>query len=223
MKPFRFLYQDESGEVGKGQSYFVVGLLLVREREPLWTAVRRARNRWHYGNELHFEKFSNLRQRVYEAVFEEVAKERRHFRFEALAVPRTAINLSYFGQQRHLAYNYFTKLLLEHRCKNLADAVMYTDAKSRIKEDNFLEYLELEMNLAVPFRQGAPPKRVLKKIEPVDSKTDDLIQLTDLLTGCVNNRLGHTAGPRKQQVRQKAEALGLIKLGRIWVWKPRKS
>jgi hypothetical protein len=43
---------------------------------------------------------------------------------------------------------------------------MYTDAKSRIKEDNFLEYLAVEMNLAVPFRKGQTPRRVLKKVEP---------------------------------------------------------
>jgi hypothetical protein len=61
MKPIRFLYQDESGDVGRGQPHFVVGLLMVREREPLWAAVRRARDRWHYANELHFEKMSNLR------------------------------------------------------------------------------------------------------------------------------------------------------------------
>jgi len=34
------------------------------------------------------------------------------------------------------------------------------------------------------------PRRVLKKVEPLDSKSDDLLQVTDLLTGCVNHRLG---------------------------------
>ncbi|MBI5388140.1 MAG: hypothetical protein HZA90_26035 [Verrucomicrobia bacterium] len=115
MKPFRFLYQDESGEVGRGQSHFIVGLLMVREREPLWAALKRARDRWHYANDLHFEKMSNLRQRVYEAVFEEVAKEQAFFRFEALAVSRAELDLAFVTHQRHLANNYFTKLLLEHR------------------------------------------------------------------------------------------------------------
>ena len=61
---------------------------------------------------------------------------------------------------------------------------MYADAKSRLKEDNFLEYLVVEMNLGVPFRKGFATRRVLKKVEPLDSKLDDLLQVTDLLTGC---------------------------------------
>lgn len=223
MSAFRFLYQDESGDVGRGQSHFVVGLLMVRERDPLRAAVRRARDRWHYANELHFEKVSNLRVKVYEAVLDELAKESAHFRFEALAVPRNAVNVGFFSDQRHLAYNYFTKLLLEHRCHKVEDAVMYADAKSRMKEDNFLEYLVVEMNLGVPFRKGHAPRRLLKKVEPLDSKADDLLQVTDLLTGCVNNRLGHPAGERKQQLRQKAEALGLIGSRNIWVWQPKRD
>jgi hypothetical protein len=48
-----------------------------------------------------------------------------------------------------------------------------------------------------------------------------LLQVTDLLTGCVNNRLGHPAGERKQRLRRKAEELGLISDRNIWVWKPK--
>jgi len=221
MNTFRFLYQDESGDVGRGQPHFIVGLLMVREREPLWSAVKRARDRWHYANELHFEKMSNLRLKVYEAVLDEMAGQAAHFSFEALAVPRDAVNVGFFSERRHLAYNYFTKLLLEHRCQDVEDAVMYADAKSRLKEDNFLEYLVVEMNLGVPFRKGFSPRRVLKKVEPLDSKVDDLLQVTDLLTGCVNNRLGHLAGERKQRLRRKAEELGLISDRNVWVWKPK--
>src|SRR5882724_8037447 len=221
MNSFRFLYQDESGDVGRGQPHFIVGLLMVREREPLWAAIKRARDRWHYANEMHFEKVSNLRMKVYEAVLDAMAKEAAQFRYEALAVPRDALNVGIFSDRRHLAYNYFTKLLLEHRCQGVQNAVMYADAKSRMKEDNFLEYLVVEMNLGVPFRKGFAPRCVLKKVEPLDSKSDDLLQVTDLLTGCVNNRLGHPAGERKQQMRRKAEELGLISDGNIWVWKPK--
>src|SRR5438094_8897687 len=164
---------------------------------------------------------SDLRLKVYEAVLREMSTERAHFRFEALAVPRDAVDVAFFSDRRHLAYNYFTKLLLEHRCQEVDGAVMYAVAKTRLKEDNFLEYLVVEMNLGVPFRKGASPRRVLKKVEPVDSKSDDLLQVTDLLTGCVNNRLGHAAGERKQGLRRLAEELGLIGDWNTWVWTPK--
>jgi len=77
------------------------------------------------------------------------------------------------------------------------------------------------MNLGVPFRKGFAPRRVLKKVEPLDSKSDDLLQVTDLLTGWVNHRLGHPAGEGKQQLRRKAEELGLISDRNIWVWQPK--
>ena len=67
---------------------------------------------------------------------------------------------------------------------------MYAVAKTRLKEDNFLEYLVVEMNLGVPFRKGASPRRALKKVEPVDSKSDDLLQVTDLLTGMCQQPAG---------------------------------
>ena len=194
---------------------------MVREREPLWDAIRRARDRWHFANELHFEKMSNLRLKVYEAVMEEIAHEAAYFRYEALAVPRNAVELGFLSGQRHLAYNYFTKLLLERHCQDVKNAVMYADAKTRLKEDNFLEYLVVELILGVPFRKGLVPCRVLKKVEPLDSKLEDLLQVTDLLTGCVNNRLGHPANERKQQVRRKAEELGLIIERNVWVWEPK--
>jgi len=128
-RPFRFLYQDESGDVGRGQPHFIVGLLMVREREPLWAGIRRARGHWHYANELHFGKVSNLRIKVYEAVLDAIAVEAAHFRYEALAVPREDVNVGLFADRRHLAYNYFTKLVLEHRCQGVENAVMYADAK----------------------------------------------------------------------------------------------
>ena len=220
MSPYRFIYQDESGDVGRGQEHFVVGLLLVREREPLWAAIREVRNCHHYANELHFEKMSDLRCRVYADVLSAVAKHAGLFGFEALAVPRAAFERCFAPHQRHLAYNYFTKLLLEAKGTDLDEAVMFADAKSRIKEDNFLEYLVLEMNLGVPFRQGREMRKVLKKVEPLDSKLDDLLQVADLLTGCVNNALGHPAGSRKRQTRLHAERLGLISPESVWVWKP---
>jgi fatty-acid desaturase len=48
-------------------------------------------------------------------------------------------------------------------------------------------------------------------------------QLSSHLTGCVNNHLGHVAGERKQQVRRKAEDLGLIGRENILVWGPERN
>ena len=46
---------------------------------------------------------SDLRLKVYEAVLREMSTERAHFRFEALAVPRDAVDVAFFSDRRHLA------------------------------------------------------------------------------------------------------------------------
>ena len=125
MKPFRFLCQDESGEVGRGQTYFIVGLLMVREREPLWNAIRRARDRWHYANELHFSKMSDLRQRVYESVFEEVAKH------EALSIRRSG-SASSRGKSRPLRRAIPSCLQLLHQVAAGASRLNQQSHKCRI-------------------------------------------------------------------------------------------
>jgi hypothetical protein len=60
LPPFRFIYQDESGEPGKAGGDFIVGLLKVRQREPIWDVVRGVREELRFHNEIHFHKMSPL-------------------------------------------------------------------------------------------------------------------------------------------------------------------
>jgi hypothetical protein len=102
---------------------------------------------------------------------------------------------------------------MEHRSEGVLDAIFYTDEKARFKRDNFFRYLETSTNLA----HGTG---VIQKVESMDSKQDDIMQLTDLLVGCVNNNTGHCTGDRKVRVRKVAYELGLIR--DVWNWRPNK-
>jgi hypothetical protein len=182
-----FVYQDESGVVGTtGQ--FVVGLLFVKEREPIYDIIKRVREKYDYWKEFHFKEihyFSSKRSRVACEVLDLVLRE--HIYFRALFVSNEKLELKYFdkniGMIEHLteqqikvakargmfrAYNYFTKELLRENASILHNAVMYLDKKTRLRDDNICEYLKREVNLSLG-------KNAIKVVEPRDSQKDDLI------------------------------------------------
>jgi hypothetical protein len=217
-RSFRFVYQDESGEAGhSSHRNFVVGLLRVRDRGPIWAAIAGVRQREKFLNEMHFSKLSPFRERVYIEVFRAVRKVQREFVFSAIVVRNNLIDISRFSGKRHLAYNFFTKLLLQNRAIGIENAIILTDAKQRIKEDNFFDYLQSDINMTLS-------RTVIRKIESIDSKSDDVMQLTDLLVGCANNMSpGHVCGDRKTRLRKIAQEIGLIRRSDLWIWRPRKG
>src|ERR1700730_6688748 len=180
--PYCFAYQDESGGIKHG-TYFIVGFLLVRHREPILEAIQKARKAENYWNELHFKKSGERRHRAFRSVFDEVAKVHSQFRFQALVVRNSLVNLRYYGGEKHIAYNYFTRLLLERKGVFLKSAMVYVDQKSRLKKDRFIHLLSDKMT----FKLG---REAICRVIETHSKEDDLIQLTDLLTGCINNLYG---------------------------------
>jgi hypothetical protein len=198
------VYQDESGDAKSCQENFIVGLLRVRDREPIWQAIKTVRNSERFAQELHFSTTSDKRERIYVEILKSVKRIESTFSFSAIVIKNSLIDLRRFSGKRYLAYNFFTRLLMEHRSTEVVDAIFYTDHKSRIKRDNFFQYLETSTNLA----HGTG---VLRKVESMNSKQDDIIQLTDLLIGCVNNRTGHCLGERKVRVRKVAYELGLTR------------
>ena len=160
-KRSHFVYQDESGVVGTtGQ--FVVGLLFVKERQPLYDIIKRVRAKHDYWKEFHFKEihyFSSKRSRVACDVLDEILRE--HIYFRALFVSNEKLELKYFDRDAdkagHLkehqmkaakargmfrAYNYFTKELLRENATILNNAVMYLDKKVRLRDDNICEYLK---------------------------------------------------------------------------------
>jgi Protein of unknown function (DUF3800) len=210
----KYLFHDESGDLG--DDCFLIGLLKAHAREPLDAAIKRARDAWHFQNELHFSKISNLRARVYKEVIGEIAREARHFHFSSICIKKEHLDLGYFDNKKHLAYNYFTKLLLKHRCHNVAGAVLITDEKTRKIEDNFAEYIEWEVNRVLCLHPNP-----IERVQIISSKKDDLLQLVDLLLGCAGCLQRRTSSLRKMDVAECAKRSGLLK--DIWLWSPKKK
>jgi len=207
-----FIYQDESGVVGT-TGKFVVGLLFVKDRRPLYEIIKKIRQKHNYWKEFHFKEifyFSSKRSRVACEVLEEILRE--HIYFRALAVSNEKLELRYFDNDikkindltkkqvktakargMFRAYNFFTKELLLENSSILNEVVVYLDKKVRMRDDNICEYIKREINLSTK-------KNTIKVVESRDSKKDDLIGIADLVLGAVNYELKKGENPMKLAV-----------------------
>lgn len=198
-----FIYHDESGVVG-ASGLFIVGLLFIKERGVLYNKISSIRQKYRFQEEMHFTDVSNPKAtKVCCEVLEAILKEPVWFRGHVF--DNNKIDLNYFGSQvkkaRYTAYNYFTKETLRIFTKDTENAVVYTDDKSRAAKDNFVFYIKDSIN-----RNNISGKTVIKHLQPIDSKNDDLMQVTDLIIGSINNKVMNNKHPLKAAVRGVTEA-----------------
>jgi len=215
-----FVYQDESGEPGKAR-YFLIGVLVVddKTRKDILDAVARIRQKYSFYEELHFKKVSSRRFPIYKDIMTEVGSF--PLRFCAMVIDNTRLDLRYFSNKRYLAYNKFCCLAIFHNIKSLnGDVYVFTDAKSRIKEDNFLDYLEFQLQFEA-FCHDLNYN--VRTVEPKDSKQEDLIQVTDLFLGAINSMYTHPKSPRKRELADMMREMVNAERYKfnVWCWRPK--
>jgi len=89
--------------------------------------------------------------------------------------------------EKDMAYNHTYQRLLEFNLGYGERAMVYIDDKSRTKSDNLIAYLQWNVTRAAD-------------VQPKDSKDFRLIQLADLLIGCVYGELTDNRHPAKLPV-----------------------
>jgi hypothetical protein len=178
----RQFFCDESG-IGPGCEWFAIGMLSTTadSRRALRERVAAVRAELNFWNEVHFEKFSPLREHAYRRLLAETLP---HVQYRALVARRSDVQLDRFGREWYIALNFLTKQLVTHYTRPQMDAVLYLDFKLRQERDNGLEYLLREVNMVQP---GA-----LRAVEAMDSKASELMQLSDLYLGLL--RFGYEWG-----------------------------
>ena len=209
-----FIYHDESGVVGTS-GVFIVGLLFVKDRQVLYTKITEIRQRLSFKEEMHYSDVSNPKAcKVCCEVLDAVLKEQVWFR--GYVFDNSKIDLTYFGthkkKARYTAYNFFTKEALRIFTKDEENAVVYSDEKARAVKDNFIFYVKDSIN-----NNTQPLRTVIKHLQAIDSKTDDIMQVTDLIIGAINNKVTDNRHPLKRAVRQAAE-IEFGKKIRYWDW-----
>lgn len=177
---------DESGQIKGRYSHFMVGVLYAYKEREIEDAIQEIRQKHKFGNEIHFEKISNWRFKVYKELLQKILPT-DWFWMCILDLPRERLNLKSFSNKPHIAYNFYVKRALQHSIVwgLKEDAYIYFDKRSRTREDNFLSYLELEVKDYLSTKNC--PYKIINQFEHIDSKKSQLLQLTDLVLGAAHH------------------------------------
>jgi len=222
MSSVTYLFGDESGDF-KTKPYFVIGLIKTKNPGFFETEIKALREKHGFKFEIKYSSTNRLKaplcKDLVDLFFESPGLE-----FRSIVKSNLVHDLSYFREMgtsmrpRDLAYNRTYREVIENNLVEEEDTrvLVYIDDKSRLKDDNLLEYLKREI-----------PQ--LRDVQPRDSKDLELLQLTDLLTGSIYGDLTGNNHPVKRNlidyilkylpIDDFSRKMNTAKFN-VWHWKP---
>jgi len=177
------VFVDDAGDPGfnleKGASkFFVIACIIFDDElqaEKTAVAIKELRRELKFPDEVEF-KFNKSKQRVRELFLQ--CLRPFSFRVRAIVVNKSVITGQELKRSKDSFYNYFIKQVLQHDKGTLKSAKIRLDGHGdRLFRRNLTTYLRRELN----FRE----KRILKNLKLVDSKTNVLIQMADMIAGAI--------------------------------------
>jgi hypothetical protein len=130
--------------------------------------------------------------------------------FRCIVVEEALMDLNRFGSRNESdnikkarAYKKFAELLLASNLSNVKNAVLLTDEMQRCRGDRFIEVMKDAFCIPEQNRSLGCKTAVLSEILTVESHLEQyqVIQLCDVLLGCVLNGLKPTSRVAKNEVR----------------------
>ncbi|OGZ06651.1 MAG: hypothetical protein A3C93_00160 [Candidatus Lloydbacteria bacterium RIFCSPHIGHO2_02_FULL_54_17] len=207
-KPLQLVLIDETGDPGfkldGGSSpIFAIGMVIFSdflEAEKTSVAIKQLRRDIFHNDHAEF-KFSKIRPEFRHRFFEAMAPF--DFTVRVLLVEKEKLRSKNLKSNKGSFYNYFVKMLLKHNKGTVANASVKIDGSGdREFKRKFCSYLSGELNAQ---------NRIVEKIKFADSRSDVLIQLADMVVGCV--RRCHESENKEEQ---KMFALLKPKISDIW-------
>ncbi|MBI4743294.1 MAG: DUF3800 domain-containing protein [Actinobacteria bacterium] len=249
------IYFDESYD--QNHDYLLLGALFNPHSRYLHKELSTIKNKANFRDKngsFKEIKYSNCKNKEYyqmcKLVIDSFMKSTSWFR--AIVIRQELINYDFFGKpnepekiKKARAYKKFAEMLISFNTENLVNGVLLVDDLTRCDEDKFIEVMKdvfATPNCNHSLEKSTP---TLKEILPVESKKEQyqVIQICDLLLGCILNNLYPTQNRYKNEIRQYLvkclQAPSLLpdfwgdfskmnmeskfpKYG-IWYWKPKAS
>lgn len=226
LPPVLYVFGDESGSF-RHDDYQIVGLLLTRDPTSRRAELAKLRDDYNYRRELKYSDRDTFRLPFALAVIDWFLNT-PDVEFRCVVKKGSEVDLNYFSHgwrglpKETLAYNYtYKEVILNNLPTSTHRLIVKIDERTRNQKDNLLAYLRQEISM-------------VREVTDADSSTDDLLQVVDLLTGCVYGAATGTAGAvNRALVDTFLRGCGMGSLGRyprkvtrdkvnVWMWRGRK-
>ena len=138
-----YIFHDDSGRLEPGKKgYFCSGLLFTKYPHKAYGVIQEIRRRYSFYDELHFHKISEKRAPIYiDVILSTLNTE--GFSFYGMLVNNEKANKRILGKKEYVGVNRVVRTLMAKSAINIpehSDAIVFTDKKSRVRQDNFLDY-----------------------------------------------------------------------------------
>lgn len=178
------VFIDDSGDPGfklnRGStSHFVIAMVIFDdelEAEKTAIAIKELKRKLGFSEYMEFRFFKNskdARIKFMEAI------KKFNFRVRCLIVDKAKIYSDELKNNKNSFYAYFIKEVLKHSNNTILDAKLRLDGSGdRIFRKNFFTYLRRELN--------SEEKKIMRNCKMVDSKSNVLVQMADMIAGSLN-------------------------------------
>lgn len=190
------VFIDDSGDPGfkfnKGSSkVFVIACVIFDdelEAEKTAVAIKEFRRKIKFPDAMEF-KFNKSSKKVRKGFLTEVSKYK--FRIRAIVMQKEKIYGEELRRSKESFYSYAIKMVLKYDNQTLKNAKIKLDGHGeRIFRRKLTTYLRRELNI----RQ----EKVVSQLRFVDSKTNVLIQLADMIAGAIYRK--HTSNKKDADI-----------------------
>ncbi len=200
-----FCFMDESGTLGvKSNPFFTIGIIKCSQPYFLQQAIRSVREKNNFWWELKFNGLNiaktNVALKVLDAFF-----ETKSIAFSSYTIDKRSDYFhKEFDDNPFVAYEQITKHLLEGILKKNEVLIVLADDLVSPKKNKF----EINVKNQVNKKFG---RLAIAGVCRLDSRTNDLLQMTDLLIGAINYELLLKDGVLKKASKNKEKFIKHLK------------
>lgn len=190
------IFIDDSGDPGfkldKGSSKaFVIACVIFDdelEAEKTAVAIKEFRRKMKFPDTMEF-KFNKSSKKVRKGFLTEISKYK--FRVRAIVMQKEKIYGQELIKSKESFYSYAIKMVLKYDNKTLRNARIKLDGHGeRIFRQKLMTYLRRELNIK--------KIKVVSQLRFVNSKTNVLIQLADMIAGAIYRK--HTSNKKDAEI-----------------------